>query len=181
MDTVMSRRVAGLRYEGILWTRRYERECLGGQWMTTAKLQSSSHFCKNVWVSHQGMRIRLFPPSYLGCVGCGRILKRAAGESVELDFNSVKKMNVLHGAEVPWSLMQVEAVEMTRDKERFQLERGLVPAYEKELPLERFWNKCLCPESIIPAFQRHTHMPTPIVLHFQWWPSVCGLALENNA
>lgn len=92
MGTVMSRMVAGLRYES---------ECLRSQWMTTAKLQSSSHFCRNVWVSHQGMRSRLFPPSYLRCVGCGRILKRAAEESIELDFDSVKKMKVLHGAEVP--------------------------------------------------------------------------------
>lgn len=57
---------------------------------------------------------------------------------------------------------------MTRDEEKLQLECVWVIACEKGLPLEIFKNKCLCPENIMLAFQRHTHMPTLIVLLFQW-------------
>lgn len=45
------------------------------------------------------------------------------------------------------------------EEEKLQLECVWVIVYEKELPLEIFQNKCLYPESIMPAFQRPTHMP----------------------
>lgn len=96
---------------------------------TTTRTSEEQPFHRNVWMPHQGIRSRLFLSPYLGHVGYRRILKRVAKEATEMGFNSGKKMEVLYGSEVPRSLMQAEAGEVTREEEgRLQLEHGWVTA-----------------------------------------------------
>lgn len=59
-----------------------ERECPGGQWMTTIpELQRGSHFTI-MFGCCTGNEEQAIPTPAPGCVGCGRIFKRTTKEAI---------------------------------------------------------------------------------------------------
>ena len=121
--------------------------------INNTRTSESSHFCRNVWILHQGMRTGYSHPLSWGCKwwkNTWESWKRIATLWVKLSFNSGKEREVLQ--QLTWA----EAAGVTRDKEGGFNLSTFGSQLIKRVAIRKIQNKYLCPESIILLFKdRH--------------------------